>query len=302
MTQGFILRASACNGKGNRPAFYHLLEHQADNFTRRRADFLRQPGPLQDELAVHIAAKHHHALTHAPFAPHMSSCVKSGFGMVKRDESNSGPRLRFDDAARFLTTLSRRCLTSILSIAVRLTSTAVILGWLLSAMRAIEHPGLSARRPARPAAGRNSCPARSSPTGSFYYTSYRKLACWWCRRRLLPLIFLLTFALLAIGSVLYEPNNFDALSYRSPKVLYWLDQGHWHWIKANYEAMNYTMSNFEWLTVPLFLLTHGFHVAVVVNWIAFLLLPPLFFSLLRAFGATGRVAYDWMWLSSLPAI
>ena len=118
----------------------------------------------------------------------------------------------------------------------------------------------------------------------------------WKCRRILPLIYLVTFGLIVFGSVWHEPNNFDGLSYRIPKVLYWLNQHCWCWINTPFQELNYTLPNYEWLTVPLFLATGGFHGAVVINWIAFLALPSLFFTLLRAFGASGRLAYDWMWI------
>jgi hypothetical protein len=127
-----------------------------------------------------------------------------------------------------------------------------------------------------------------------------KTACrlkrWLKQRRWLPLIFLFTTTLIFIGSALHEPNNFDGLSYREPKVLYWLDAQRWHWIASPYEAVNYTLPNYEWLTVPFFLVTRGFHSTVIINWISFLFLPSLFFTLMRAFGARGRAAFDWMWL------
>jgi hypothetical protein len=115
-------------------------------------------------------------------------------------------------------------------------------------------------------------------------------------RRPLPLIFWITFALIASGSVLHEPNNFDGLMYRIPKVLCWLNQHHWHWVQTMDEEVNYTLPNYEWLTMPLYLLSGGFHLTVVINWLCFLLIPSLFFTLLRAFGVSGRLAHDWMWL------
>ena len=47
---------------------------------------------------------------------------------------------------------------------------------------------------------------------------------------------------------------------------------------------------------PHFFLTGGFHADVVIDWISFLFLPSLFFTLLRAFGTPRRLAWDWMWL------
>ncbi len=182
----------------------------------------------------------------------------------------------------------------LISLFIRLGTAAVLVGWLLSAIGELNGRGyLLAGVPAVLLIGMVSRRDLPAPHRRKFL---RRAAGWWRGRRLLPLIFFLTFALVALGSVLYEPNNFDALSYRSPKVLHWLAAGRRNWIHAPYEPINYTMPNFEWLTVPLFLLTHGFHAPVILNWIAFLVLPSLFFSLLRAFGAPGRTAHDWMWL------
>ncbi len=181
-----------------------------------------------------------------------------------------------------------------LSLAIRLASATVVVGWLLSACGELNGRGylclgvpigiaivvfrLQQERP--------------RPRGKIA-PRFRR---WWKRRRALPLIYFFTLALIITGSILHEPNNFDGVSYREPKVLYWLDQQQWHWIDSPYEAMNFTLPNYEWLTVPLFLTTHGFHLTVVINWIALLLLPSLMFTLLRAFGAAGRAAFDWMWI------
>ncbi|MDB6017752.1 MAG: hypothetical protein JWR19_2241 [Pedosphaera sp.] len=182
-----------------------------------------------------------------------------------------------------------------LSLSIRLASTAVILGWLLSAFGQLNFRGyLLAGIPAVVVVTILSW--RKRGVGPCRFALGRRLARWWQCRRLLPLIYVLTVALIIISSLLHEPNNFDSLSYRMPKVLYWLDQHRWHWIDAPYEPINYSLPNYEWLTVPLYLITGGFHSAVVINWISFLFLPALFFSLLRVFGASRRVAYDWMWL------
>ena len=112
----------------------------------------------------------------------------------------------------------------------------------------------------------------------------------------MPVIYLLILALILAGSVLYEPNNFDGLNYREPKVLYWLGAHRWQWVNTPYAVVNYTLPDYEWLTVPLFLATGGFHASVIINWIAFLFLPSLVFCLLRMFGSSARLAYDWMWM------
>jgi hypothetical protein len=182
----------------------------------------------------------------------------------------------------------------LLSLGIRLAALAVVLGWLLSAFGLLELRGyLLAGIPAAIAVVVLSSKGRSLPRDIF---KFRRALVWWKRKRPLPLLYLLSFALVVLGSVWHEPNNFDGLSYRAAKVLFWLKAHHWHWIHSNYSPINHTLPNYEWLTVPFFLATRGFHSTVIINWIAFLLIPPLFFSFLRALGASGRMAWDWMWL------
>jgi hypothetical protein len=181
-----------------------------------------------------------------------------------------------------------------LSLAVRLGSAAVLLGWLLSACGQLNGRGyLLLGIPISLATV--IVTLREGKLQSRGKTA-RRLKLWCKRKRWLPLIYFFTFALIVIGSALHEPNNFDGVSYREPKVLYWLDAQRWQWIASPYEAINYTLPNYEWLTVPFFLATREFHSTVVINWIAFLFLPSLLFTLMRAFGARGRAAFDWMWI------
>ena len=49
-------------------------------------------------------------------------------------------------------------------------------------------------------------------------------------RRPLPLLFLLTAALAIAGGALHAPNNYDALTYRFPRMLHWWAASGWHWI------------------------------------------------------------------------
>ena len=182
----------------------------------------------------------------------------------------------------------------LLSLGIRLAALAVVLGWLLSACGLLELRGyLLAGVPAAVAVVLLSSRGRSWSWDIF---NPRRAVVWWERKRPLPLLYLLSFALVVPGSLWHEPNNFDGLSYRAAKVLFWLKAHHWCWIYSPYSPINHTLPNYEWLTVPLFLATGGFHSTVIINWLAFLLVPPLFFSFLRALGANGRLAWDWMWL------
>ena len=55
-----------------------------------------------------------------------------------------------------------------------------------------------------------------------------------------PAIFLLLASLVFLGGVLYAPNNYDALTYRLPRMLNWLAAGQWFWIPTINERMNYS--------------------------------------------------------------
>src|SRR5436309_1852210 len=52
-------------------------------------------------------------------------------------------------------------------------------------------------------------------------------------RRPLPFLFLLLTILIFLGGTLYPASNHTALSYRTPRVLNWLAEGHWCWIHTD---------------------------------------------------------------------
>lgn len=115
-------------------------------------------------------------------------------------------------------------------------------------------------------------------------------------RRTLPAAYLLLLLLAAAGSV-HRPNSIDALTYRLPRVLHWLDAGHWHWLAGEHARMNYSATGAEWLSAPVLALAHSARPLVLYNLLAFALLPGLLFVTLRGLGATGRAAWRWMWLA-----
>jgi len=124
-----------------------------------------------------------------------------------------------------------------------------------------------------------------------------------CRRRLqlrfrraLPLAFIFLALLILLGGVLYPPSNHTALTYRTPRVLQWLAQGHWFWIHTSNYRMNDRACGIEWLSAPLLLFTHSDRSLFLLNFFPFLLLPGLLFSLFSRLGVRGRVAWMWMWL------
>jgi len=118
-------------------------------------------------------------------------------------------------------------------------------------------------------------------------------------RRPLPLLFFLTALLALAGGAVHAPNNYDALTYRFPRMLHWWAASGWHWIATPNSRMNLAGTGFEWLMMPLFVLTHSDRLFFLINIIAYLLLPGLVFLVFVAAGVARRVAWFWMWL--LPA-
>ena len=117
--------------------------------------------------------------------------------------------------------------------------------------------------------------------------------------RLLPAAYL-TLAVGAVaGGLLYPPNNLDEFTYRLPRVLHWLAEGHWHWIHSPDARMNDRSSGFEWLTAPLLALTKSDRLFFLPNALSFFFLPGLIYSTFIRLGIARRVAWHWMWL--LPA-
>ena len=60
--------------------------------------------------------------------------------------------------------------------------------------------------------------------------------------------------------------------------------------------MNNRPCGLEWLSAPLLLFTKSDRGLFLVNFLPFLLLPGLIFSVLTRLGVRARVAWHWMWL------
>lgn len=122
---------------------------------------------------------------------------------------------------------------------------------------------------------------------------------WFSLRRFLPFCFLTLASLSLVAGLLYAPNNYDALTYRIPRVMHWLQHEGWHWIHTDNARMNTRATGFEWLMAPQLSVLKTDRLIFLINWFSFLLLPGLLFSFLRALGSTVRSAWLWMWVFPL---
>lgn len=114
--------------------------------------------------------------------------------------------------------------------------------------------------------------------------------------RAAPLLFLALAVLTLVAGALYAPSNGSSTAYRIPRVMHWLTAGHWHWIHTGDIRTNIAGYGFEWLCAPLILLTRSDRCLFLLNWLPFLLLPGLIFSVFTRLGVRPRVAWWWMWL------
>ena len=166
-------------------------------------------------------------------------------------------------------------------------------GWLLSAIGSLNTTGYLAASPVllglalwfwtatRPAAAKR----LSFPKWLRRIKTSPSLAAW-CVVTLLILL----------GAVINPPSNYDGLTYRLPKLLYWLQENRWHWIDALDFRLNITGAGFEWMSAPFILFTRSDRGLFLLNFLPFLLLPGLFFVAAGGLGIRLRTARWWMWV------
>jgi len=118
-------------------------------------------------------------------------------------------------------------------------------------------------------------------------------------RRPLPLLFLIALLLSLAGGLIYLPNNYDALSYRIPRLLDWLMNHGWYWIPTANQRMNFSGTVQEWLFFPFIITVQSDRLLPLVNVACFSFLPSLVFSIFTRLGIQPRVAWWWMWLLPL---
>ncbi len=115
-------------------------------------------------------------------------------------------------------------------------------------------------------------------------------------RKPFPLLYLFCALAALIGGAIYQPSNHDGLSYRIPRLLHWLAEGHWHWIGGADTRMDFTSVGFETLMLPPFAAFHTLRFAFLVNAIPFLLMPGLVFSVFTSLGIKKSISATWMWI------
>lgn len=112
-----------------------------------------------------------------------------------------------------------------------------------------------------------------------------------------PLAFLSLSALALLGGILHAPTNYDALAYRLPRVMHWLADDHWHWLQTVFPRVNGRACGIEWMSAPLLALLKTDRLLFLINFVSFLLLPGLVFSVFTRLGVRRRVAWHWMWIA-----
>lgn len=166
-------------------------------------------------------------------------------------------------------------------------------GWLLSALHALNGVGYLAAL-AITILGAGLLKKNWWPADGFRPPNWRGL----CRRfrRPAPLIFLAIVALALAAGLARQPENGDSNAYRIPRILHWLAQSGWHWIRTDDSRENIGGCGYEWLCAPLMLLNHSERWIFLPNLIAYCLLPGLLFCLFRRLSIAPRAAWWWSWL------
>ena len=119
---------------------------------------------------------------------------------------------------------------------------------------------------------------------------------WHRYKKPFPLIYLFCAGAALVGGALHAPTNYDAFTYRIPRLLHWLSEGHWHWIGGRDPRMDFSAAGFEWLMLPTLAALYTLRFAFLINLICYLLLPGLVFSVFSALGVKRSIAATWMWI------
>lgn len=113
-----------------------------------------------------------------------------------------------------------------------------------------------------------------------------------------PLLFLVLVVLSLLSGAFYPALNYDANAYRLPSLFHWLAAGQWHWIRTDDFRMNVFGCGYRWLAAPLVAFTNTDRLIFLPNWISYLMLPGLIFSVFTRLQVRPHVAWWWAWLLS----
>jgi hypothetical protein len=134
------------------------------------------------------------------------------------------------------------------------------------------------------------------PLGLFDETRNRSLGKLIRSPWLLPKLWLVLTVLTFVGGLAYAPSNYDYLTYRFPRLLYWCWEQKWCWISTVDRRMNFSGTTFEWMMAPLFILFKTDRLFFLINFIPYLFLPRLIFSVFTQLGISSRISWWWMWV------
>ena len=197
-----------------------------------------------------------------------------------------------------------------------LSAFASLAGWALSAAGQLNRAGYSAffaavvviiflwrRKAKQPTFNIQQPTSKGIAPSDFIGCSMLDVECWLfpkklfrrCRR-LLPFCFAALAGLIFLGGALYPPTNYTGVTYHVPRVLQWLAHEQWCWIHTADGRKNFSGCAFEWVIAPLLLFTKSDRALFLINFISFLLMPGLVFSVFTRLGVRARVAQQWMWL------
>lgn len=166
-------------------------------------------------------------------------------------------------------------------------------GWILSALNALNGPGYLVAL-AVTMAGAWIFNKSWWPAGGRRWPNWRKLGRRF--RRPAPLMILVIALLGLAGGLESAPENGDSNAYRVPRVLQWLSQAGWHWIRTEDARENVAGCAYAWFFAPLLLLTHNARWIFLPNLITYFLLPGQLFNFFRRLKIESRVAWWWTWL------
>ena len=117
----------------------------------------------------------------------------------------------------------------------------------------------------------------------------------WPRRWPMRLFACLLLATLA-GAISQRIAHFDALSYRIPRILQYLAENRWHWIRTTEFRMNAVAPGIEWLWSPIIALGGPERLINVLGSCYYLFLPGLLFGTWVQSGVPTRTAWWWCWI------